>query len=300
MQNTVFSTWKGSGTHLKHNMKHLAVATLNVKEGVMKTSTHPVYLSSSILWGDSAWFYHCRLTTWRDFNTRYKKHLIVFAWGFNVCISTHFKVSKFLYGDPEHDLTSDDGDKRAALMKMDYSWEPIMPTNLSSSSPERREAGAGREVDRDGERDRNKWSVATMTRSRGDHRGFHPHLSLSLHLQSPLADVHNWTPEGKMVSQGPRGPTMGQSFSQSLYAHTDTHTIPILIPYTPLTSLLKHRSKSPDWSQWLRNKWCQIPDFCMAFSAKRHEGCIHVGHFTKKVSWQKMQFATISLRSLGT
>lgn len=39
-----------------------------------------------------------------------------------------------------------------------------------------------------------------------------------------------------------------------LYTHTYTLAIPILIPHAPLTSLLKHRSKSPDWSQRLRNK----------------------------------------------
>lgn len=99
-----------------------------------------------------------------------------------------------------------------------------------------------------------------------------PHLSQSLHIQSPLADVHSQTPEGKRSARGHGVPSRGKALlNPSIYTHTYTHTIPILIPHALLTSLLKHRSKSPDWSQQLRNKWCQIPDFCMAFSAGWHE-----------------------------
>lgn len=142
-------------------------------------------------------------------------------------------------------------------MKMDYSFEPIIPTNLSSSSPERREADAGRERDRWRERDRNKWFVTMMMEERGEEitesswAHIHPHLSQALHIQSPLADVHSQTPEGERSARGHGVPPRGKAL---LNPYVHTHTIPILIPHAPLTSLLKHRSKSPDWSQRLRNK----------------------------------------------
>ncbi|CAK6949939.1 Hypothetical predicted protein [Scomber scombrus] len=79
----------------------------------------------------------------------------------------------------------------------------------------------------------------------------HPHLSQSVQIQSPLADVHSQTPEGKRSARGHGVPSRGKAL---LNPSVHTHTIPILILHAPLTSLLKHRSKSPDWSQRLRNK----------------------------------------------
>lgn len=155
----------------------------------------------------------------------------------------------------------------AGWMKMDYSKEPITPSNLSSSSPERREADAGRARDRQtGRREKNKWLVTTtatmMIEERGDHTEFgEPHLKARrcTHPWQTSTTKHQPGGRGWRVTQRPWGPAAGQSFPQSLY----THAIPI--PHAPLTSLLKHRSKSPDWSQWLRNKWRQIPDSCLAF-----------------------------------
>ncbi|KAK9525902.1 hypothetical protein VZT92_016573 [Zoarces viviparus] len=89
-----------------------------------------------------------------------------------------------------------DGDSGAAWMKMDYSSEPMTPTNLSSCSPERREADAGRERDRRREGDSSKWFVTTMMEERGEEITesslvrIRPHLSPLLHSQSALADVH--------------------------------------------------------------------------------------------------------------
>lgn len=195
------------------------------------------------------------------------------------------KAGKFLRdGDPKSDLTSADGDSGAVWMKMDYSLEPITPTNLSSSSPERREAGAGREGDSRREGSGRETEISGLWRrwrwwwrKKGgrDHTEFvGPHSSspepVAAHPVT-LGRRPQLNTREKKVSQRPWGPTTGQSSPQSLYTHTHTHTIPILIPHAPLTSLLKHRSKSPDWSQRLRNKWRQIPDFCMAFSAGRHE-----------------------------
>lgn len=165
----------------------------------------------------------------------------------------------------------------AAWMKMDYSLEPITPTNLSSSSPERREADAGRERDRRTERETETeisglwrwWWRKEITESSSVR--IRPHLSPPPHIHSPLADVHSQTPEGKRSARGHGVPPRGKAL---LNPSVHTHTIPILIPHAPLTSLLKHRSKSPDWSQRLRNKWRQIPDFCMAFFCREAwEGC---------------------------
>lgn len=51
-----------------------------------------------------------------------------------------FILSKFFQDrDLTFDLTSADGDSRTAWVKTNYSSEPITPTNLSSSSPEREE-----------------------------------------------------------------------------------------------------------------------------------------------------------------
>lgn len=124
----------------------------------------------------------------------------------------------------------------------------------------------------------------------------HPHLSQALHIQSPLADVHSQTPEGERSARGHGVPPRGRVL---LNPSVHTHTIPILIPHAPLTSLLKHRSKSPDWSQRLRNKWRQIPDFCMASSAGRHEraaACrIWQFHLCKYIPILEMWFPTVHM-----
>lgn len=139
---------------------------------------------------------------------------------------------------------------------------------------EERQTDRQTDGEREREREENKWLVTMMMEERGDHREFALTCSQSLHIHSPLADVHSQTPEGERSPRGHGVPPRGQSSPQSLDTHTYAHTIPILIPRAPLTSLLKHRSKSSDWSQRLRNKWRQIPDFCMAFSTGRHEeGC---------------------------
>lgn len=163
--------------------------------------------------------------------------------------------------DPKYDLTSADGDSGAAWMKMDYSSEPITPSNLSSSSPERREADTGIEDRQTGETARErkiKWLVTTMTMAReeGDRREL-----VSPHFPSPAAgrgtSTHPWQTSADKHQRGkrsPRGhgvPPWGKAL---LNPSTLTHTILILIPHGPLTSLLKHGSKSPDWSQQLRNK----------------------------------------------
>lgn len=128
-----------------------------------------------------------------------------------------------------------------------------------------------RQTQEEGERDRNKWLASTtMMEERGEEItesssvGIHPHLSWALHIQSALADVHRQTPEGRRSARGHGVPRQGKALLNPS-THTYTCTFPILIPHAPLTSLLKHRSKSPDWSQQLRNKWCQMPDFSMAF-----------------------------------
>lgn len=190
-----------------------------------------------------------------------------------------FKVTKFLKDvDPKFDLTSADGDSCPAWMKMDYSWEPITPTNLSSSSPERREADTGRE------RDRNKWFVSTMTmmmEERGEEitesslACIHPHLSQSLHIQSPLADVHSQTPEGKKVSQRPWGPITGQSSPQSLYTHTHIYTHYSHLHSTcPLDLTIKTQEQifwlvTAAQKQMMPNTWLLYGLYCRA----AWEGC---------------------------
>lgn len=124
----------------------------------------------------------------------------------------------------------------------------------------------------EGETDRNKWFVTGMTMmTEGRGHGITESASSSPEpvAAPPVTLGRRPQPDtsGEKVSQRPWGPTTRQSSPQSLYTHTHTLTISVLIPHAPLTSLLKHRSKSPDWSQQLRNKWCQIPDSCMAFSA---------------------------------
>lgn len=78
-----------------------------------------------------------------------------------------------------------DGDSGDARMETDYSSQPITPAGLSSSSPARREADAGRERDRqrgerdrqrgererqrgERDRDRSKWPATTMMEGRGE------------------------------------------------------------------------------------------------------------------------------------
>lgn len=120
---------------------------------------------------------------------------------------------------------------------MDYSQEPIITaTNLSSSSPERREADAGREGDRR-RRDRNKWLVSTtaMTMTKMEERGEEITQSSSSpawasQFAACTSTTHPWQTstakhqrEEKRSARGHGVPPRGKAFlNPSLHTHIHT------------------------------------------------------------------------------
>lgn len=138
-----------------------------------------------------------------------------------------FKVNEFLNDvDPNFDLTSADGDSSPASTMMDYSWEPITPANLSSSSPGRRRKGE-RQTERETEISGSCRRMTMMMEERGEEITesssvrIRPHLSSSLHIQSPLSDVHRQTPERKRSARGHGVPSRGKALlNPSIHTHT--------------------------------------------------------------------------------
>ena len=141
-----------------------------------------------------------------------------------------FKLSKLQGPPPTFDPTPAAGDSAVSRMKTDCPREPITPRTLSSSSsPERREAGAGSQGHP--RQDGSKWLVSAMAaddggKRRGDHREFtgpcsNPHLRAGHPWQTSTAKHPR--ERGSARGHG-RGPTAGQSFPQSLCTHTHTHT----------------------------------------------------------------------------
>lgn len=140
-----------------------------------------------------------------------------------------------------------DPDLVPLLMKMDYLRETITPPQICHRPH--------LEDERQTQDDR--WG-----RSQGR---VHPHL----HPQSTLAAEHQKTARGQPGATGVP-PNGGEKLSSIPPPLLYTHTIPpFSFQMPPWPPLLKHRSKSPDRSRRLRNKWRQIPDSCVAFFCSR-------------------------------
>lgn len=182
-----------------------------------------------------------------------------------------FKVTKFLReGDPKFDLTSADGDSAVPEWRWTVPLSRLHPQichhpHLKDERQTQEDGETDGEISGSGRRWRRWWRKEEKRSQRVSQSAF------ILTWASRCTSSHPWqTSTAKHQREkgqpGAMGSHHGAKLSSiPLYTHTHPNAIPTLIPHAPLTSLLKHRSKSPDWSQRLRNKWRQIPDSCMAF-----------------------------------
>ncbi len=192
------------------------------------------------------------------------------------------KATKFLQdGDPKCDLASADGDSGAVWMKMDYSLEPITPTNLSSSSPERREGDSRRETERERQTEISglwrRWRWWWRKKEKRSHRVRQSAFILT--WASRCTSSHPWqTSTAKHQREKGQPEAMGSHHgaklsSIPLYTHTYTHyshshsTCPLDL--TIKTQEQISRLVTAAQKQMTPNTWLLYGLFC----GQAREGC---------------------------